>query len=324
MKKLLKNLNQKRKKMIKIDIDETIVNNFYNGVKKYIGKHLFTSNPEKDYFTDKKIEEIIKCKIDDFQKIIDEINSLGLNQDLIKKAFVGDKSNYFGYKKFSTKATKKENEQEVYRAYNLSEALNIDVCPYCNKNYTYTIVNETHQYARPDFDHFLAKEKYPYFAMSFYNLIPSCQICNRTLKHSKEFLLTTHLHPYKDDFNSIKKFTTTKPLLLCNNEKDFEIKFKDESKDKSLLEKANKNIEDFALVLQYCKHKDIVLELKDRYELYNDDSIKNILKDTKVFKDKGEEYIKSLVMCSSTKDKDINKRPLSKLIKDISEELDLI
>ena len=68
----------------------------------------------------------------------------------------------------------------------------------------------------------------------------------------------------------------------------------------------------------------IVLELKDRYDLYNDDSIKNILKDTKVFKDKGEEYIKSLIMCSSTKDKHINKRPLSKLIKDISEELDLI
>jgi predicted secreted acid phosphatase len=68
MKKLLKNLNQKRKKMIKIDIDETIVNNFYNGVKEYIGKHLFTSNPEKDYFTDEKIEEIIKCKINDFKK----------------------------------------------------------------------------------------------------------------------------------------------------------------------------------------------------------------------------------------------------------------
>lgn len=310
--------------MIKIDIDETIVNNFYNGVKEYIGRHLFVLNQEKDYFTDEKIEEIIKCEIDNFQKIIDEINSLGLNQEIIKKAFVGDKSNYFGYKKFSKKATKKENEQKVYRAYNLSEVLNIDVCPYCNKNYTYTIVNKTHQYTRPDFDHFLAKEKYPYFAMSFYNLIPSCQVCNRTLKLRKEFLLTTHLHPYKDDFNSIKKFTTTKPLLLCNNEKDFEIKFKDKSEDTILLEKANKNIEDFALPLQYNKHKDIVLELKNRYELYNDDSIKNILKDTEVFKKKGEEYIKSLIMCSSTKDKDINKRPLSKLIKDISEELDLI
>ncbi len=47
--------------MIKIDIDETIINNFYNGVKEYIGKHLFVSNIEKDYFSDEKIEEIIKC-----------------------------------------------------------------------------------------------------------------------------------------------------------------------------------------------------------------------------------------------------------------------
>jgi hypothetical protein len=36
------------------------------------------------------------------------------------------------------------------------------------------------------------------------------------------------------------------------------------------------------------------------------------------------EYIKSLVMGVSTKDENINKHPLSKLIKDISEELDLI
>ena len=304
--------------MIKINIDEAIVNDFYDGVKKYIGKIFFVSNPEKDYFSDAKIKEIIKCKIENFPKIIKEIERLGIDEKLVKKAFVGDEANNFGYKKFTTKA------KTQYRAYNLSEALNIDVCLYCNKNYTYTIVNKTKQYIRPDFDHFLDKESYPYLAMSFYNLIPSCQTCNRTLKHTQRFLLTTHIHPYKDDFNSIKKFTTTKPLLLCDNEGDFSIAFKNKSKNRKLRKKANNSIESFALVLQYSKHKDIVLELKDRYDLYNDDSIKNILKDTKVFKDKGEEYIKSLIMCSSTKDKDINKRPLSKLIKDISEELDLI
>ncbi|MDQ7084940.1 MAG: hypothetical protein Q9M36_08400 [Sulfurovum sp.] len=63
--------------------------------------------------------------------------------------------------------------------------------------------------------------------------------------------------------------------------------------------------------------------LKDRYDLYNDASMKVLLKDTNIFKDKGEEYIKSLIICSDTKDKNIHKRPLSKLIKDISEELGL-
>lgn len=304
--------------MIKIVVNDSIINDFYDGVKKYIGKHLFTDEPENSYFTDDKIEEIIKCKPKNFQSLINEIETKSLDIDIINKAFVGDKSNPNGYKKFTTKA------KTQYRAYNLADILKIDVCPYCNKNYTYTIMNKSKQYTRPDFDHFLPKEKYPYFALSFYNLIPSCQICNRTLKHTKEFTLNTHLHPYQDDFNSIKKFTTTKPLILCNKKEDFEIKFKDKSSNKILVKKANKNIEDLALELQYNRHKDIVLELKDRYDLYNDASIQMILKDTNVFKQKSEEYIKSLIMCSDTKDKNINKRPLSKLIKDISEELGLI
>lgn len=303
--------------MIKIIVNDSIVNEFFDGVKKYIGKHLFTS-AEISYFTDKKIEEIIKCKPTNFQKLVDEINSNSLDFDIINKAFVGNKSNMYGYRKFTTKA------KTQYRAYNLADALKIDVCPYCNKNYTYTIMNKSKQYSRPDFDHFLPKEKYPYFALSFYNLIPSCQICNRTLKHTKEFTLNTHLHPYQDDFNSVKKFTTTKPLVLCNRENEFEITFKNKSSDEILVKKADKNIEDLALELQYNRHKDIVLELKDRYDLYNDASIQVLLKDTEIFKKKDEEYIKSLIMCSSTKDKNINKRPISKLIKDISEELKLI
>jgi len=303
--------------MIKICVNDSIVNEFFDGVKKYIGKDLF-SLAEASYFTDKKIEEIIKCKPANFNKLIKEIDSKSFNIDIINKAFIGDKSNFYGYKKFTTKA------KTQYRAYNLADILKIDTCPYCNKNYTYTVMNKSTQYTRPDFDHFLPKNKYPYFALSFYNLIPSCLICNRTLKHTIEFTLNTHLHPYRDDFHSIKRFSTTKPLVLCDKENDFEIIFKNKSSDRKVIKKADNNIQDLALELQYNRHKDIVLELKDRYDLYNDASIQLLLKDTKIFKDKGEEYIKSLFMCSDAKDENIHKRPLSKLIKDISEKLELI
>ncbi|NVJ53851.1 MAG: hypothetical protein HWD90_09135 [Campylobacteraceae bacterium] len=307
--------------MIKLKVDESIIDEFYNGVKGYINKTIFTTD-EYSYFTDKKIEQIIKCKPKDFESLSIEIEAQSLNQDIIRKTFVGEKGYNNGYKKFSSKDTTKNKIH--YRAYSLSEKLNIDVCPYCNKNYTYTIVNKSKQYTRPDFDHFLAKEKYPYFALSFYNLIPSCQVCNRTLKHTIEFSLDNYIHPYQDDFNSIKKFTTNKPLVLCTNEDDFKIVFEDKSDNEILTEKANNNIKDLALELQYNKHKDIVIELKDKYDLYNDDSLQNILKDTNVFKKKGEKYIKSLIMGVNEKDENINKRPLSKLIKDISEELDLL
>jgi len=210
--------------MIKICVDNSLVGKYYQGVKDYIGIHLFTVK-EKAYFTNKKIEEFIKCKPSDFDALITEIESKSLDKDIIKNAFVGAKSFNFGYKKFSAKDTTKA--KKYYRAYNLANDLSIDVCPYCNKNYTYTIINRLRQYTRPDFDHFLAKEIYPYFALSFYNLIPSCQVCNRTLKHSTEFTLSTHLHPYKDDFNSIKKFSTNKPLVSCTKEDEFNITFEE-------------------------------------------------------------------------------------------------
>ncbi|MFT5660743.1 MAG: hypothetical protein ACI9TV_001385 [Sulfurimonas sp.] len=315
--------------MIKIEITEDIVETFYNGVKDYIRLDVF-SKKDKVYFTQEKIKEIITCKPQNFSKLSDEIKTQIINTKKMKLAFIGSQEksknksgNFNGYNKFSTKH---ENE---YRAYDLAEKLNINVCPYCNKNYTYTVIDKSSkikkkQYTRPDIDHFLPKETYPYFALSIYNLIPSCLICNRTIKGSKPFSPETHLHPYIDSFNDIHKFSTSKPLSMCNKATDFDITFDDASDDADLLKKAKNNIQDFVLLPQYNKHKDIVLELKEKQELYNQASISSILSDTEVFRDRDETYLKGLLMGTSLEDKDINKRPLSKLIKDISEELDLL
>lgn len=315
--------------MIKIEITKDIVETFYNGVKDYIRLDVF-SKKHKAYFTQEKIKEIITCKPQDFSTLSNEIKTQRINTKKMKLAFIGsqekskNKSGKFnGYNKFSTKH---DNE---YRAYNLAEQLDINVCPYCNKNYTYTVIDKSSitkqkQYTRPDIDHFLPKETYPYFALSIYNLIPSCLICNRTIKGSKPFSTETHLHPYMESFNDIHKFSTSKPLSMCDKATDFEITFDDTSDDVGLLKKAKNNIQDFVLLPQYNKHKDIVLELKEKHSLYNEASISNILSDTEVFKDKDETYLKGLVMGTSLEDKDINKRPLSKLTKDISEELKLL
>lgn len=315
--------------MIKLEITEDIIEKFYNGVKDYIRLDIF-SKPSKEYFTQEKIKEIITCKPQNFSLLSDEIKKQKINTKKMNLAFIGSQEksknksgNFNGYNKFSSK------HSTEYRAYNLAEQLNINVCPYCNKNYTYTVVDKSSkikqkQYTRPDIDHFLPKDIYPYFALSIYNLIPSCLICNRTIKGSKPFTTETHLHPYIESFNDTYQFSTSKPLSICNKVTDFDIVFDDISKNAGLLKKAKNNVDDFVLLPQYNKHKDIVLELKEKYSLYNDTSLSNILSDTEVFKDKNEIYLKGLIMGSSLEDKDINKRPLSKLIKDISEELQLL
>jgi hypothetical protein len=54
--------------------------------------------------------------------------------------------------------------------------LNIDTCVYCNRNYTLDFKKLNN--SRAQLDHWFPKDKFPILALSFYNLIPSCQSCN--------------------------------------------------------------------------------------------------------------------------------------------------
>lgn len=62
-------------------------------------------------------------------------------------------------------------------AYWLQRQLNVKVCPYCNRMYTTTLYGKKR--IRPDFDHFYPQSRYPYLAVSLFNLIPSCNVCNK-------------------------------------------------------------------------------------------------------------------------------------------------
>lgn len=57
----------------------------------------------------------------------------------------------------------------------LLENLGVVVCPYCNRDY----INSRGNSFGANFDHFFDKDDFPFFALSLYNLIPSCATCNR-------------------------------------------------------------------------------------------------------------------------------------------------
>lgn len=222
-----------------------------------------------------------------------------------------------------------EYKNKRYNAYFLCKELNTNVCPYCNKNYIVTISDtENDIFTRPTLDHFFDKASYPFLALSLYNLIPSCHICNSHIKKSTPFHINTHIHPYFDDFNNIKKFNIDKQLLsLVNKKDDFNIIF--ENKDSITTDeetKADNHIKDFALEALYNTHKCKVLELVDISRAYNEASFENIVNEfknsTEIFKDSND--VKRLMLCHHVEDDNIDKRPLNKLVKDISEELGLI
>ena len=203
-------------------------------------------------------------------------------------------------------------KRKTYGSYKFVETLDLKTCPYCNRNYTF-IVDEESGKLRPELDHFYPKSIYPFLAMSFYNLIPSCPICNHT-KSSK--VSENLINPYDikdDDFKFTYKPTDISFSQIESKKYDmdsFEIEFK----------KKNENINIFKLDELYKQHKDIVVDLLMKKAYYPKSYIEELEKSFGFTKDEIYRYL----LNNYKKEEDLHKRPLSKLIKDISEELDLI
>jgi len=97
------------------------------------------------------------------------------------------------YDEFIDKGTK------PFNAYDLCNLLKVNVCAYCNRVYTTTVIGTgLDLIIRPTLDHFFAQSDHPLLGLSFYNLIPSCNYCNSNLKGAKPVNLNHHIHPYKE------------------------------------------------------------------------------------------------------------------------------
>ncbi len=210
-------------------------------------------------------------------------------------------------------------EQKISKmkiAYKLIEVLNIKTCPYCNENLAYTAEGIN---IRPQLDHFFPKHKYPFFAISLANLIPSCPICNH--KKGKSFN-----ESFKSPFeiNSFEDFQFT--FIL-----DIELKALTEIK----LKEIEKNIKEIDFIIEirannellslkerYQNHKDIVAEIIQKQRLvnyYKEKMDSNVLGTG--FPSSEEEY--RLIHCSyyPISEEEFLKRPLSKLTFDIHKEV---
>ena len=195
------------------------------------------------------------------------------------------------------------------------KSIDLKTCPYCNRNYTFTIDEKGR--VKPEIDHFYPKSLYPFLACSYFNLIPSCPTCNGLgVKGSKDTFYTFPItNPYevkKNDFRfsispeNIDFFDVESTQYAFNN---FEIELY-----------GNKaNLEVFQLEELYIQHKDVVLELLIKKAYYP----KSYIQELKKF-GFSEDEIYRYILCNYKKDEDLHKRPLSKLVKDISEELKLI
>ena len=214
---------------------------------------------------------------------------------------------------------------------------NISVCPYCNRNYinsTYKVFTcnncnqdllvidgtkkecpgckqeingQTKVVNTAQLDHFFPKDSYPLFAISFYNLIPSCNHMklNEDLKHS----------PY----DSSLSFDDVKFTYIPKSTDKIEIKIDSRNPD------FKNGIRILGIEELYQSHIDVVNELIWKKEVYSDsyrDGLSKILNQTAL--ELSEAELNRFITGYYTDKGDYGKRPLSKMVADIGREIGLI
>ena len=305
-------------------------------VDKIVADHRLASY-EREFFSKLKynLEKIIVSPPKDLARLQQQIHPLyqsyiskkthGLHGNKRKAAVkkANDKIfTVFDYKSF----TKKKDGKFAYQ---FTENMAVNVCVYCNRQYTFTL-NESDGKCRPTLDHFLDKSKHPYFALSFYNLIPSCYTCNSSLKNQKKFTIKDNLHPYSHSMFEVLEFSIdiNNVDFVDGSKKDFEIFLKESKhcRDSDLLSRAKKNAEAFKLQELYRMHKDYASEIIVKSYYYDSSRIDELFAfktatGKKLFESRAE--VLEFALGNYISEKKLGKRVLSKFTRDIAFDLGL-
>jgi hypothetical protein len=215
--------------------------------------------------------------------------------------------------------------------YPIAGKLSISVCPYCNRNFITHITKANKRIIGPTFDHFFDQARYPLLSLNFYNLIPSCSICNSNLKNQKEFKLNNHLHPYLNEMGDNAKFNfelvveningkktiSYQPVLNVIANSDSEIY---KQLEKSQDEEDSGSINVFKIREIYLSHADIIEELHHKFDKYSPHYLKSIAGTLKTM-GKSEQEFYRYHFGNYFNASDFNKRPLAKFTKDIYDSL---
>ncbi len=262
----------------------------------------------------------------------------------------------FNYDKFVS-------EQD--EAYWLLRNLHVRVCPYCNQIYTVTLPSpeelregENFKTTRATFDHFYSKSEHPYLAVSLFNLIPSCSVCNGNKSNKKEKII----YPYDQEFGKdavfrvIPDFSQEEPEkegnilnFLCGQSDSFYIKFMGKEdiylssdlrveerlsgiEDAELRERIITSIGRFKLEEIYKEHKQEIRDiLRNRY-YFDEHYVKTVIcpmlrakmgVDSKknLDEDNIERMAMDMLFFSNIRVEEWGQRPLNKLVSDILEQL---
>lgn len=216
--------------------------------------------------------------------------------------------------------TQQTNDKGIQRSHKFFYDLKITTCPYCNMQYTFTLDCDNRK-AAPEYDHFYDKSDYPVLAVSFYNLVPSCHVCN----HIKGIKKTVTVNPYFAGFESRFVFVDDKDASKVLTKAEVMKRGggrvllrkpdgKESNDDKG-------NIETFALNELYAMQDKYISEIVEKVPMYDD--IYSDLATTFQTKAKTAQEVYDFVWGKHLTEAEYEDRPLSNLTKDLLDQLEI-
>ena len=272
---------------------------------------------QKELFLDyenKEIEEVIEIMKKENKK------SKSTLEMCFEKLSIPEE--YLPHNLFAYNKLYKEGKWSRHKLLALME---IEVCPYCQRNYISSYDEKT----TATLDHFYPKADYPFLALSLYNFVPSCQVCNSIFKGDVE--TRDSIYPYEEGFDELGvKFKTSKKVIykiLDKKDSDFSVKIDCENiEDKEKENKVKKSIDNLGLDRVYEKsHNQYIQDLLYTIEKYPENYLEacgEIFENDNDKKKQLEEYFKDIVKEPYRKRIE-NREPLAKLTKDILEEFNI-
>lgn len=199
--------------------------------------------------------------------------------------------------------------------------MNITVCPYCNRQYVFTVQSGK---VRAQLDHYYPKSRYPYLALSLYNMIPCCSICNRT-KSSLDTYASPILYPYDEEYGYTAKFTlrlqeeSNYVQVMQGLSDAFEIQLDttESQQQQSIKNQMNK----LHLDELYNNHTDYVRDIIRSKYINTPERVNELYKSFPLLFHSTDE-VKSLLYMTQLHKEFWGKHPLSKLAHDIDQQLE--
>lgn len=304
-KKFLIEIEDQRKKAL-YNLNQIQENLFTVGEIRYLNK-------VKGLYED-RLSNIILISPDDIKNEISILKRIPMNSQpkgsKSLKNYILDALNY------------KSLRTEFYPKY--FKEIGIKACVYCNSQLTIAAVkNLKNEYsAKFDVDHYHSKDYYPFLSICLFNLYPTCASCNRLKSRKKvEFELysdelsktSSSSYKFKLDPYAKAKFLTTK------SSDGISFVFQEPIYSPGI---TNFN-ELFHIEEIYKTQYDIIEELIIKSQIYNRTYLKTLKSNFSKLSLHPELFKRTLVG-NYTDDRDLHKRPMSKLMMDIAKDLELI